>query len=891
MKELKLGNHAVNTSCSFFPVWLQKTLRMLSAMCLPAAFVCSLHATADVTDPPVTTTDESAPVYYLIQNWDSKEYYMNDGSSNALWSTEGVTNVTSGTSKHDVDDYLFYFVASGEGYLIGSKTAGAGKYLNETQLYYSTLRGSASAALSSETGFKAEGTTWYIEKCQYNNVGVEIKDANGKYWQKSHPGGHTSYWAIGLEDTADDNKQVWILWSFDDLVAEAQAHGVTGIDYENLDASQGSSFKTLVDAIKAKQTSSYVSDYQSNFTSGNYLIRSRQYGTFLNTNGTAMSGTTAPTQYSVWNVSLYSGELTITGCDEKVIYTKDSGTTNVTWNIGADGSVWHPAFAASSDNNNRYISFTANGTNNNPRYFGMGKTATETKTDIRPSIDWELIPVAADNTYTIDGQTYTVAESITAEDDIVAEDLASGSFFRIANVARQVEASEHDQFYGGGWLEDVDHTHFTNRKQETPVTAHQFDQTEADRMYGARTVDFYAALPNMSHANALWQFELIGHGSGGGENATGLISPEHNIYALRNANTGKYVGNNVITEAETQFFQTATNKNDAAKFYLEKVFDGQYLMWLYGGTDFSSATDSPEGTFAISGTTDGYHAGLAKAATAQRNTATAWIIMPAPTLHLPVLLAGVSEETGKNYHLYDWTTFYYPFDVQISDDNPSSLQATIYQGAWAGTYLYDSGKQGGSVQMNPVDDVPAGQAVFVGCAPGTGTIVLNVYPAGSGHTATPSDAFDGNVWKGIAESEEKELFGANGWRDYWILSKNKNSLMKLLHPAGNYLLPNRAYIDAETVATLTNAKISAFDLMIDETTGIKTVYGNDNFQLSTFNSQLSPVYDLQGRKVEMLNVERLNKQMGQNRSTFQPFNLSTLNPGIYIIGKKKIIIK
>ena len=79
--------------------------------------------------------------------------------------------------------------------------------------------------------------------------------------------------------------------------------------------------------------------------------------------------------------------------------------------------------------------------------------------------------------------------------------------------------------------------------------------------------------------------------------------------------------------------------------------------------------------------------------------------------------------------------------------------------------------------------------------------------------------------------------------------------------------------------------------MIDETTGIKTVYGNDNFQLSTFNSQLSPVYDLQGRKVEMLNVERLNKQMGQNRSTFHPFNLSTLNPGIYIIGKKKIIIK
>ena len=846
------------------------TRELLYSLIALLSMVWNIQAMGNVTDPPVTTTDESAPVYYLIQNWDSKEYYMDDGSSNALWSTEGVTNVTSGSSKHDVDDYLFYFVASGNGYLIGSKTAGAGKYLNETDQYYSVLRGSASAAVTHETGFKAEGTTWYIGKCQYNNVGVEIKDANEKYWQISHPSVYT-YWGIGLSDTADDNKQVWILWSFDDLVAEAQAHGVTGIDYENLDASQGSSFKTLVDAIKAKQTSSYVSDYQNNFTSGNYLIRSRQYGTYLNTNGNAMSGTSAPTQFSVWNVSLYSGELTITGCDGKVIYIKNPGTTNATWNIGNDGSVWHPAFAASSDNNNRYISFSANGTNNSPRYFGMGKTATETKSDKRPSIDWELIPVAADNTYVVDGVTYSIVNSIAAEDDIVAENLSSGSFFRIANVARQVDASDHDAFNGGGWLEDVDHTHFANRKQETSVTAHQFDQTEADRMYGARTVDFYAALPNMSHASALWQFELVGHGSGGGENATGLISPEHNIYALRNANTGKYIGSSLTTEAATQFFQTATNKNDAAKFYLEKVFDGQYLMWLYGGTDFSSATDSPDGTLAISGTTDGYHAGLSKAATAQRNSNTAWIIMPAPTLHLPVLLTGVNEETGRSYHLYDWTTFYYPFDVQMSDQNPNSLQTTIYEGAWAGTYLYDSGKQGGSVQMNPVDDVPAGNAVFVSCTPGTSTIILNVYPAGSGHTVTSSDTFDGNVWKGIAESEEKELFGANGWRDYWILSKNKNGLMKLLHPAGNYLLPNRAYIDAETVSVLTNAKISAFDLMIDETTGIKTVYGNDNFQLSTFNSQLSPVYDLQGRRVAD--------------------NLSKLKSGIYVKGGKKIFVK
>ena len=823
-------------------------------------------AYAGVSDPPVVTTDESAPVYYLIQNWDSKEYYLDDGTSNALWGVDGVTTVTSGTSKHDVDDYLFYFVASGDGYLIGSKTAGAGKYLGDEDLYYSTLRGSyTSGTISPETGFKASGTTWYISKCQYNNVGVEIRNSSNKYWQKSHPGGHTSYWAISLEDTADDNKQVWILWSLEDLIAEAQAHGVTGIDYDNLDASQGSSFKTLVDAIKAKQTSSYATTYQANFKSGNYLIRSRQYGTYLNTNGTAMSGTTAPTQYSVWNVNLYSNELTITGCDGKVIYVKNTGTTDVTWNIGEDGSVWHPAFAASSDNNNRYVSFTADGTSRNPRYFGMGKTSTETKSDVRPSIDWELIPVNADNTYTVEGKTYSIVTSITAEDEIVADNLTDGSFFRIANVARQVDAYKTDVFNGGGWLEDVDHTHFANRKLETSSTAYLFDQVEAGYMYDARTVDFYAAIPNMSHASALWQFELIGHGSGGGENATGLISPEHNIYLLRNANTGKYVGTALTTEGGIGYPQATASKSDAAKFYLEKVFDGQYLIWVYGSTDFSTGNDSSNGALYISGNTDGYKGGLGWASTAVRNSNSAWIIMPAPTLELPVLLTEVGEEQGKTYHNFDWTTFYYPFEVTKGTDNPT---ITFYQGGWAGTYVYGSGKQGGSVQMNTVDDVPAGNAVFVSCPRNTGTIVLNVYPAGSGHAETSADTFVGNVWKGIAESEKKELFGENGWRDYWILGKNKNSLMKLLHPAGNYLLPNRAYIDAETVSSNTSAKISAFDLLLntDETTKI------DDSLLSVQDNEVSaPVYDLQGRRVAD--------------------NLSRLKPGIYVQGGKKIFVK
>ena len=89
-------------------------------------------------------------------------------------------------------------------------------------------------------------------------------------------------------------------------------------------------------------------------------------------------------------------------------------------------------------------------------------------------------------------------------------------------------------------------------------------------------------------------------------------------------------------------------------------------------------------------------------------------------------------------------------------------------------------------------------------------------------------------------------------------------------------------------------------------TGIETV--NDNLNVND-----AIVYDLQGRKIEMSErlrvgehsegmgyggarsardgVEKLNKQTGQGRSTVQPFNLSTLKPGIYIIDGKKIVIK
>ncbi len=78
-----------------------------------------------------------------------------------------------------------------------------------------------------------------------------------------------------------------------------------------------------------------------------------------------------------------------------------------------------------------------------------------------------------------------------------------------------------------------------------------------------------------------------------------------------------------------------------------------------------------------------------------------------------------------------------------------------------------------------------------------------------------------------------------------------------------------------------------------EDTGINTVHNAP----SSLNAHPSSVYDLQGRRVEPTvgvakrGQQMLNNETGQNRSTVQPFNLSTLKPGIYIINGKKFVVK
>jgi hypothetical protein len=136
--------------------------------------------------------------------------------------------------------------------------------------------------------------------------------------------------------------------------------------------------------------------------------------------------------------------------------------------------------------------------------------------------------------------------------------------------------------------------------------------------------------------------------------------------------------------------------------------------------------------------------------------------------------------------------------------------------------------------------------------------VFDIYPSGSGEISTTADDFTENIWQGIYQAEEIPYFTGTEWKNYWVLSHNSNNDIRLLHPSGNYLLGNRAYLTAESLSgvkpmTLTFIEGSAMVTDIS-TTEIRT-------------TAPEATYDLQGRRVE------------------NPRN------GLYIRGGKKVFIK
>lgn len=734
------------------------------------------------------------------------------------------------------NDYLWWFEASGDGVKIGNKAC-----IGSSSSYY----GKKGAYLRNERYgtlglgyFNGTGDTWYLERTPYNQMGLLVKGSDSKYWIRGT--GSTGY--IDPTSTFDASKKdyyVWIFKSYGDLLQEGRDNGMDVTSYESADSTLPASFKTLIDAIAAYKSSSAT----PTIADGDYLILNRRHNLYLNPNGTEISCASTPTQYSVWTKSVTGGSMYLVNKEKNISIRINGSSDGFTLNT-SDINAFNPTIGKSSDGDSRFLQLKYSSGNT---YFSLdsptGNVSARSTNGI--SADWQFIPVS----------DYLAQQEITQLPEVVAgeDEISEDHFYLIANIGRDFDNYKEDTPDARGYLTDVDHVHhsvslwasFADGSVEA-FAANNANSTRnltyANTNLGEGATPFAVnADAQSAQASSLWQFVCISHGTGSMENATGLLSSEHNVYQIRNANTGKY-----ISKLTGGTFTLTANKSDAGNFFVTRMTDGQLALNSYTGTS-AGGTDNSDGVLVILGTSDAQRAGLGKAdaGTGAANSSSSWMIIPAQKIRLNLL---TDTHEDDNYY---WSTFYYPFDVKLTEDFVG--KAEIIAGGW----LIEQNKV---ALLDMGTEVPAGNAVIVR-SDQQPYVELYAYPDGKGNLTATSDQFAGNVWQGVAESEGHSWTGEE-WRQYWILSRSKAGVARLLHPAEDYLVPNRAFIPAANVGNEVRSLNFFFYRNNDEVTSISDLLKHP----STLKGDAT--YDLQGRRVS-----------------------GRLGKGIYIRGGRKVYIK
>ena len=756
---------------------------------------------------------------------------FHDDHSDRLWSRSSIETYKYGSKTYPISGYLFFVEATTGGVKLGNLAVGEDKYLANT-----------SASLDNLGNFTAAGSVWAFERSPLNATGLLVKDVSGgtKYW------GHDvsfGYNYIHLENLGKDDKDFYI-WRFigiDELKADAEELGVSASVYEGLDGSDEAHFKTLVEAIASAKASAAL----PTIADGKYLLVNRRHNLYLDGGGMKLTGVGSPTSTSIWTLSTVGGvrSLTNAALDRIVCVTTtpayglyDNDNFNQSYNV---------SFVQSSDKDPRFVAMSYP-SGSNTYYFSLANPDEQisARTKLGLSAEWMFVPVEE---YL--QEVGLLEQDVTAFPDYLTDlsSISETAFYRLQNAARSYNYYTEDYAGRGGWLEDVDHQHI---RADLGNTNAELAKVQA----AAGSSEFYSAERDMSHASALWQFIVVSHAADGSEEPTGVLATEHNIYILRNANTGKYIKKGFNEVGGLSFHQETTEKSEAQPFFITELATGEFAFMEYNSTN-SSGIDQNNGALAIEGVGTGYRAGLTRAAAAQSGTGSAWHILPAPTIRLNFVNRAADNNTADN-----WTTFYYPFDAVPQAADAEELE--IYAGAWI--------KDDVQIAMVRMQDVPAGNAVMVRSAVG-GHYFLNIYPAGSDACSQTDDDFEGSCWRGLVESEGNQYNGLparydNDWRNYWILGTNKNKDIRLLHPAGDWLLPNRAYLDAVTTES-TPSSVSMFVYFFDD----RVTSVRDALRLIDDNhagASATGLYDLQGRRVE-----------------------GTPRTGVYIQGGKKIYIR
>ena len=486
-------------------------------------------------------------------------------------------------------------------------------------------------------------------------------------------------------------------------------------------------------------------------------------------------------------------------------------------------------------------------------------------------------------------------------------------FFRIENVAYSI------QNWGAGWLADVDHrdeitsNHFlaTGLYDDTPLITNK----TTGKNTNMPLIDIVSTTESKAWAPNLWRLELVRKGTGNGKDfPIGVVSnTSHNLYQIKNANSGKYicVPDGYLqsdTTYQTKYFTLKKNPTTAQKayFWLEDLGEGQYALALRDpvkNTNLNYSDGDAVGYAIIkdyyklkltdkSGTKSDveigpYTAGLyywkEKPAANSRG---AFSFEQAFTLEA---FTGDNDDTGKEAPTYRYVTAYYPFAVKLVKDKNADKNTGIFKAVWA-----DANEQ--KVRFSELDYLPKN----------TGGIVFYPYDNAISEVVTfelnpdttKAQNTKDNVLTGVTEAEDKwfsktqdaidgkypasdddryKYLVFSSWK-YKDSSDNTGSgtRLGLFHPLDAYPMTNRCYIDLTTAANaacktyLTNSNPNpakgslipfSFDDIVPDTTPtsiarIPETVRNDGAW-----------YDLQGRR------------------TWFPTH------GIYIHNGKKILIR
>lgn len=779
--------------------------------------------------------------------------------SSALW---GIEKSSTGdfsyyiyNKSYDSDNTLtkYYFAKKEDNY-----------YLNETS--------------------NTKAAKFYILRSPYNRDGYMVSNSanfRDSLWYVTYTtSGHYGYYiyetgqnGLSLTSISKKTKPAYDLSSFrfltyDDLwemyqrTASASASGkslagggtLTSCTYVNASSRTAESYYTLINAIRSfADANRYKPLFRDQSKGANrqtaitakygtsVVIKSRRFDTYLarKRNGSLYLSKSID-KNCVW--SLVSN-VDKNGNDRYALMSMSNmdNTTNPYLTIGADDSTHsYIDFAAASDCNPKYCSLVSYddktklisfypGTvavpTTNKGYGQYEETIKTSSTDATNFIDDLPVDWVTCSDWKIVKYDEANNEHVSLTDDqiysLVTKNTTKQPFFRIENVAY----SQMDR--GAGWLSDVDHKDELGENYFLACSPN--DSTKA-RINGMPVIDITSTTESKAWAPNLWRLELVRKGTGNPKDMPiGIVSATpHNLYKIKNANSGKYVCWPKATDGSTLangYFTLKTKPEDAdvAYFWLESLDDGEYALALRDPTLNSKLTVSdgkaagyaqimksiqfdltPTGGTKQTGIEVGpYTAGLyltksttSSPVTPTKDTEFAFDFEQAFTIEA---FTGNDNDAGTPTRRY--VTAYYPFDIAPADDAVS-----LYT-------LYWSRSDGSHVGFKKVDYLPAntgGIAFTKYVDDGSEVFTFKLNP-----DVTSSDK-PTSILTGVTEAENKwfsrDALGKETYTsdtsdpryNYLVFSSyaydndhttGYGTTLGIYHPVDAYPMTNRGFID------------------------------------------------------------------------------------------------